>query len=301
MSFKRGQLRYFVTVAEEGQTTRAATKLHIAQPALSQAISHLECELGLVLLERHAHGVTLTAAGEAFLRKACLAVDREQDAALTARALARAANGIIEMGFVGPPPIVSTPELFAAFADTHPESEVSFRDLPFPRGATLSWLEEVDVAFCHPPTVDSGVRVQAVRVEPRAVVAHTSHPLARQTELTVAEVLDETFVSYHPEVQRTWAGFHSLDDHRGTPPRHMTVDHAASSLQMLGIMATRRAITTVPFSDAKLVQQVLPDVVAIPLRDAHPAVVSLVWRADNHTPLLQALVAAAGSFAVGGA
>ena len=57
MSFRRGQLKYFVTVAEEGQITRAAKKLHIAQPALSQAIAQLESQLEVRLLERRARGV----------------------------------------------------------------------------------------------------------------------------------------------------------------------------------------------------------------------------------------------------
>src|SRR6476646_12004519 len=75
MPFRPGQLLYFVTVAEEGQVTRAARKLEIAQPALSQAIAQLEGELGLQLLERHARGGTLTAAGEICLPKARAAVD----------------------------------------------------------------------------------------------------------------------------------------------------------------------------------------------------------------------------------
>ncbi len=104
MPFRPGQLHYFVTVAQEGQITRAARKLHIAQPALSQAIAQLETDLGLKLLERHARGVTLTEAGEKFLEKARVAVAADRDALQTAQSLARAQTGVIEFGFLGTPP-----------------------------------------------------------------------------------------------------------------------------------------------------------------------------------------------------
>jgi DNA-binding transcriptional LysR family regulator len=295
MSFKRGQLRYFVTVADEGQITRAAARLHIAQPALSQAIAHLEADLGVALLERHARGVTLTRAGQAFLPKARAAVTSEHELEVAAQALARSARGIIEMGFIGPPPTISAPRLFAAFARARPEAQIALLDLPFPRGPTSVWIEEVDVAFCHPPELEPGIRVQPVRAEPRAVVAHRSHPLAERADLSVADVLDETFISYHPEVQAAWAGFHSLDDHRGAPPPALTVDRVRTALQMLGIITTRRAITTLPLSDAKIVQSAVADVVAIPLRDADPAVLSLIWHADDHHPLVATLVDVAES------
>jgi DNA-binding transcriptional LysR family regulator len=298
MSIKRGQLRYFVTVADEGQITRAAAKLHIAQPALSQAIAHLESELGVALLERHARGVSLTSAGEAFLPKARAAVASERELEIAAESLTRSARGILDLGFIGPPPTMNAPLLFDAFARARPEAQVCFHDLRFPNGPTTTWLEGVDTAFCHPPAAETGVRVQAVRVEPRAVVLPRSHPLADRAELSVADVLDETFVSYHPNVQPAWAGFHSLDDHRGEPPRSVTVDRAQTSLEMLGIMSTRQAVTSVPLSDAKIVESVVAQVVAIPLSDAHPAVLSLVWNEENRHPLVAVLVAVAEALAV---
>jgi DNA-binding transcriptional LysR family regulator len=297
MSFRRGHLRYFVTVAQEGQITRAAAKLHIAQPALSHAIAQLESELGVQLLERHPRGVTLTAAGEAFLPKAREALAKAQEATVTAQALARGVKGVVELGFIGPPPAISMPQLLAAFARMMPEAEVSLHDLPFPRGSTVSWLADVDLALCHPPALERGIGVQAVRCEPRALMMTRSHPLAQLEELTLADVLDETFVSYHPDVQPEWAGFHSLDDHRGGPPRSMTVDHAASTLQMLGIMTTSDAVTVVPQCDARIAQQVLPEVVATPVRDARPAVLSLVWDTGRQHPLAEGLVAVAAELA----
>jgi DNA-binding transcriptional LysR family regulator len=297
--FSQGQLRYFVTVSEEGQITRAAKRLHLAQPALSQAIAQLESELGVELLVRHPRGVTLTSAGEAFLVKARAVLAAEAETAQTALSLRRAASDAIAVGFIGPPPSISTPQLFGAFAERNPRAQVSFLDLSFPRGRTSSWLEAVDVAFCHTPLSEQGLCAQPVRIEPRAVVAHREHALACRSELAVADVLDETFVSYHPDVQAEWAGFHSLDDHRGGPPGQLTRDHALSTLQMLGIMSTAPAITIVPYTDAELARQVLPDVVAIPLHDAAPAVVSLIWREDTGSRLVEGLVDAARRLAPG--
>ncbi|MGA2452752.1 MAG: LysR family transcriptional regulator [Solirubrobacteraceae bacterium] len=204
--FSQGQLRYFVTVSEEGQITRAARKLHLAQPALSQAIAQLESQLGIELFVRHPRGVTLTDAGAVFLVKARAALAAEAETAQTALALRRAANAAITIGFIGPPPAISTPALFAAFAEHNSHAEIAFQDLPFPCGATSTWLANVDVAISHSPAAERGVSVQPVRVEPRAAVVRRDHALAASSELELADVLGETFVSYHPDVQPAWGG-----------------------------------------------------------------------------------------------
>jgi DNA-binding transcriptional LysR family regulator len=296
--FSQVQLRYFVTVSEEGQITRAARKLHLAQPALSQAIAQLEAELDLELFIRHPRGVTLTSAGETFLEKARAALAAEEDTAQTALSLRRAASASIVVGFIGPPPTLSMPGLFDAFAERHPDAEISFQDLPFPRGATYSWLADVDVAVCQRPAAERGVSVQPVREEPRAVVVNRRHALAGRPQLGVADVLDQTFISYHPRVQPEWAGFHSLDDHRGAPPASSTNDQALTSLQMLGVMSSSRALTTIPYGDAKLALLVLSGAVAIPLHEAAPASVSLVWREELRNPLLDDLIKSAKRLAL---
>jgi DNA-binding transcriptional LysR family regulator len=298
--FSQGQLRYFVTVAEEGQITRAARKLHIAQPALSQALAQLESELDIELFVRHPRGVTLTPAGTAFLAKARAALAAEAETAQMALALRRAASATIMVGFVGPPPAISTPWLFKRFSAANPEARISFQDMAFPCGATWSWLADVDVALCQLPRVEEGVSTRPVRVEPRAVVVHRDHALAEHTELELADVLDETFVGYHPDVQPAWASFRSLDDHRGGPPASLSDDRALTALQILGILSSPRAITTLPYADARVGAQVLSDVVALPLRDAAPAVVSLTWRTDTTNALVEQLVATATEDAASG-
>ena len=298
MPFRPTHLRYFVTVAEEGQVTSAARRLEIAQPALSQAISQLETELGLQLLERHARGVKLTPEGEAFLEKARVAVESELEAEREALALASTAHDVLKVGFVGPPPTITTGELFSAFATAFPSAEVAFRDLPFPRGTTRSWLEPVDVAFCHQPDVGPSILTQVVRTEPRVVIARRSHPLSESGGLGVDSVLDQTFISYHPNVQPAWSSFHSLDEHRGGPPESMTADWAETPMQMLGIMSSCEAITTLPACDGKLIEDAITDLVAIPLSGASPALLSLVCPADDCPPLAGALLRIAAELSV---
>ncbi len=296
MPFKRGHLFYFVTVADEGQLTRAAAKLDIAQPALSQAMLQLECELGFQLLERHPRGVTLTPAGEAFLEKARRAVASDTDAAETARWLGRAARGTIEFGFVGTPPGLDSPRQLAAFSEQHPDIDIRYRELPFPSLSTSAWLAEVDVAVCHAPPADPQIWTRALRFEPRVVLAAERHPICASGELAVDEVLDETFVGFHPSISPAWAGFWSLDDHRGGPPGRLTADRAANPHEVLASLAVRSAITTVPASVARVIMSLPAGVVAIPLRDAAPASIVLVGHQSRQNPLVDAFLDFADRF-----
>jgi DNA-binding transcriptional LysR family regulator len=289
------QLRYLVTIAEEGSITTAAKRLKVAQPTLSQALTQLESELGVKLIERSSHGANLTPAGVAFLLKARAAAAAEADAIETAEELARTSRGGITVGFVGPPPAIARPELFAALEKEHPNAQVFFRELAFPHGTTRAWLAGVDVAISHSPIPEDGVGVQPLREEPRTLVMHRGHPLARRQELAAADALDECFVSYHPDVQPGWAAFHSLDDCRGGPPRQQSADHALTPLEMLGIVSTSHAITSAPYEDARLAEVTLTQIAAVPLSDIEPVVISLTWRIDNHNPLIGALTAAARS------
>jgi DNA-binding transcriptional LysR family regulator len=295
VSFRRGHLRYFVAVVEEGQITRAAVRLHIAQPALSHAIAQLEDEVGVQLLERHARGVTPTGAGAALYLKARTAVAANQDALDTARSLARAQSGAIEFGFLGAPPGLDSPAALAAFGDAHPEIQIRYHDLSFPTPPTSTWIADVDIAVCHAPPADPAVWEQPLRTEPRVVLAPRRHAVAERGELDVADVIDEIFISLHPSVDERWAGFWSLDDHRGSPPTRTTPDEALNPQEILAALAVREAITTVPASVANVIVNVLPTTVAVPLRDAAPSRIMLVGHEGRANPLVETVVSFAAA------
>jgi DNA-binding transcriptional LysR family regulator len=290
MTFKRGHLLYFVTVAEQGQITSAARRLQIAQPALSRAIAQLESDLGFRLLKRNARGVTLTPAGEAFLQTARAAVSAWSDAVASAQSMSRVRRGTLEFGFLGVPPGLDSPGILATFARAYPEIDIRYRELPFPTVGTSAWLGDVDVAACHLPPADREVWVQVLRTEPRMVLAPARHRLAVARELSVADLLDETFISFHASVAAEWASFWSLDDHRGGPPARLTTDGAANPHEVLAALAVRQAITTVPASVAALIANVMSGVVAVPLIDGAHATIALVGHEDRANPLAETML-----------
>jgi DNA-binding transcriptional LysR family regulator len=290
MTFRRGHLEYFVAVAEEGQITSAARRLGVAQPALSQAIAQLESETGLTLLERHARGVRMTPAGESFYAKARLAVAATGEALNTARSLARAQEGVIEFGFLGAPPSIEGRIEMEGFALAYPEIEIRYRDMVFPTNPTSSWLGDVDVAVCHLPPPDEAVWSKVVRREPRVALVPAGHPLAAREQLHVADLLDEPYIGLSPAVDPEWAGFWSLDDHRGGPPRHLTDAHASNPQEVLAALGGGEAVTIVPLAAANVLSNVLAGTAAIPVRDAAPSRIALVGHRDMRNPLVATLV-----------
>lgn len=145
------------------------------------------------------------------------------------------------------------------------------------------------MVLSHPPQAEPEIWTQTVFTQPRVVVAPKSHPLAKRSELMVAEVLDETFLGVHPSVQTEWAGFWNLDDYRGGPAPNQSKHRAVNSQERFAMIAGGQAITTLSAGYASIVAKILTNVVAIPLRDADPVLVTLLGREDRTNPLVEAL------------
>jgi DNA-binding transcriptional LysR family regulator len=190
------QLRYFVAVAETGNISRAAQKIFLTQPALSRQIKALEDEIGQCLLERRAHSIKLTAAGECMLREAREVLQRADQALERVRSLST--GGRLRIGYA--PSLASgflSPAV-ANFTQVHPGTRVEMFDLSTEEMLTGLESGKLDVVVTVTP--DNQVRglrwAPLVRSSWRLAVS-LKHPLARATKVKPAEVGHEPLLVYN--------------------------------------------------------------------------------------------------------
>ena len=213
------QLRYFVAVAQEGQMTRAARRLALAQPALSQAMARLETQVGAQLLERHPRGLALTQAGDAFLEKAQATLAAMDDVQATARSWARQQEDRLHIGFMSLTPPMMAGDLFSCFMADHPSATIEWRQLGYPSLSPRDWLGGSDAGLIWFAPTGPGLAVQPIRTSPLVVAMTNTHPLAGCSELRVEDVLDETFPGVVDWCDPGWLGYWGLDGYRGAPTR----------------------------------------------------------------------------------
>lgn len=187
-------IRYFVAVAETGNVTRAAQRLHIAQPSLSAAIKQLEQQLGVELLARYGRRVTVTVAGELLLRRGRELLKHAEAVAAEVRGQDAAASGRLRLGVSPTARFGVAPELLAACAAQAPA--VMLYTTEDTTGALLRDVADgsldVAITFCAP--AHSGVELALLREEPAIVHLPADHRLADRASLTLPELAEETIL-----------------------------------------------------------------------------------------------------------
>jgi DNA-binding transcriptional LysR family regulator len=180
------QLRYFVALAAELHFGRAAEKLHIAQPALSQQIKSLESELGLRLLERTSRGVVLTDAGNRLLAEARGVVDRFEEAVETMRRVKQGTVGALRVGvFPGPLRSVLPPALVDLRRE-RPDVDVETRFVPTDEQLRALLESRLDLALLPSlgqVNMPAPLQARVVHREPLGIAVPAAHPLAQKPAL----------------------------------------------------------------------------------------------------------------------
>jgi DNA-binding transcriptional LysR family regulator len=242
-------LRYFVGVADELHFGRAAQRLGISQPPLSQQIKALEDELGVALFERTSRQVTLTGPGRLFLVEARRTLAQAAHAIDIARRAQQGEVGEVSIGFSSSVPFTSlVVEALSAFREARPAVRLDLTEMP--RGDQIEALmqERIDVGFIRGferPSLSAPISVRLLLTEQLLVALRSDHPLAgRDRDPTVDDLRDEPFVLY----QRAFgAGFNEhltqLCARAGFTPR--VVQEATGLSTLLGLVAAGMGITAI--------------------------------------------------------
>ncbi|HSY43180.1 MAG TPA: LysR substrate-binding domain-containing protein [Candidatus Acidoferrum sp.] len=179
-------LRYFAAVAEALNFTKAATKLRLAQPALSRQVSDLEDELGVDLLKRTSHGVTLTAEGKLFLADTKKILQLADESITKVRALARGEVGELQVGYVPPLDLHILPSALAEFRKATPGVKVVLHDLGTDELCEALRDGKLHLAIMMQPGEEliAGLEFEEIGRYPFFVAMASTHPLSRMKEIS---------------------------------------------------------------------------------------------------------------------
>lgn len=288
------ELRYlvsFVAVAEELHFGRAARRLQMAQPPLSQQIRQLERELGVQLFERNTRSVRLTSAGEAFVAPVKRVLDDLDLATRAVKAAGRGEYGRVTVGFAGASSHESLPLLTRAVRTAHPGLELVMKGQTYANVALARVADgSLDLGFVRLPVNLPGVEARVIDEEEMICALPSDHPLARREQIAIEDLAEESFVSFPANAGSSVrdatveacvaAGFH---------PR--VVQEAPDSYTILALVAAGVGVT-LTLTSCQHIQQT--GLVYRPL--AGPGIrlqAALAWRADNPSAALRTVLAIA--------
>jgi len=240
-------LRYFIAVAEELHFGRAAERLCIAQPPLSQQIQQLERELGFRLFHRTQRHVELTAAGQLMLEEAREVLAGLERAAAAGRRVARGEVGWIGIGFVGTATYEFLPAALSAFRALHPEVELVLRELVSAKQVQALRDKRIHIGLARPGVVEKGIVSVPLYQEPLVAALPTRHPLAQREHLTLAALAEEPFILFPRHPKPSYADYLiSLCEGVGFSPQ--VVQEAAEIHTAISLVAAALGVTLVPAS-----------------------------------------------------
>lgn len=286
-------LRYFIAVAEELHFTRAAERLHIGQPPLSQAIQALEADIGAQLFARTKRSVRLTEAGRLFLTDARRILALSDQAGETARRAGRGEAGELRVGFTFSTPL--TP-LFAAvinrYRRAYPHVTLTLHEM-----ATLRQLDgltqrTLDLGFIRPPDRGPGeeLKLTPMREDPLVAVLPTTIALARKDTIEMRDLTGMPFVMYPPGAGTgIYPQIFRLCREAGFVPNAALEAGEASTI--IGLVAAGCGVSLLP----KAFDRIRMDGVCYrPIADeAATTTLLLAQRGDEVSPLVEAFVALA--------
>lgn len=289
------RLRYFVVLAEELHFGNAARKLHIAQPALTQNLRHLEDELGLPLLLRTSRRVALTEAGQALLPDARSLLAQADALHQRMQAMAAGEAGTLRINYSRSAPGGRSSAIVQRFRAAHPAVRLEINSQFTARSVEEVLADQVDAAFVRlPVTADGspirGLQELALDTEPLVVGLPQKHRLARRRRLTPEDLREEPLVTGSPE--RAPGFYRELFRQVWPVGSPRIVLREPDEEHMLRAVAAGTGITILTQSRAATIQ--IPGVVIKTFAEPQPqTALGLLWKKGNRSRALAAFLAIA--------
>lgn len=276
-------LRSFIVVAEELHFSRAALRLGISQPPLSQQIRLLERELGVELFRRSASGVTLSDAGHVLRRSAQRILEDAEGMQQLATRIRAGHVGVLRVGFVGSALYGPLPGLIRATRARLPDVTVTLEEIETGDQIQALLNHHIDVGVLRPPVQAHGLSHRHVFEEPLVAVLPDDHPLASRPHIDVGDLRDDEFVLFPRQLGvGLWDLVVSSCKAAGFQPQIVReVEHIHT---MVGLVASGVGVTLVPASVHRLR---VPKAAYLPLEPATGnTVLSIAWNSDDDSPHL---------------
>lgn len=281
-------LHVFAVVAEELHFGRAAQRLHLSQPPLSQSVRKLEEELGVQLLERTTRSVRLTSAG-AELQRRIRMMAAEHDA--TIRHVRQAASGEAGQLTIGLTPSAAysnVPQALFAFRQRYPGVMLDLQEMNSSEMPEALHQRRLDLALLRPPFADADLAPVSLYSEPMVLALRADHPLAAKRWVTMAQVLELELVGYARDRSRYFSQvLRQMIEVAGKPAN---IVQESMIPTILTLVEAGFGAAVVPASLARMRMDVLA-YVGIRGPGAFRAELAAARHPDNHNPLVDAFVA----------
>jgi DNA-binding transcriptional LysR family regulator len=279
-------LRYFAAVAETRHFGRAAERLHIAQPALSQSVRQLEAELGTPLFTRTTRQVNLTAAGEFLFAETTRLLGAVEDSVRGVRRLAAGRLGLLRVGYTGTAVYTQLPRIARLLKAELPDVAVEIHaDLLTPAQADLLLDGRLDLGVLRPPVTGEDLELRTIAVERLVLALPADHRLVGEPRIAMSDLRPEPFVRYsdtHSAVND--AVLRSCRESRFAPRFEHEAPGTAVLLALvsagLGIALVPEGVRAAP----------LEGVVFREVPDAATTELAVAWRRSSTAPLVATVV-----------
>lgn len=277
MMIELRHLRYFIAVAEELHFGRAAQRLHISQPPLSQQILQLEQALDAQLFTRTNRSVQLTPAGQSFLQDARAVLLQVEQAAGRAARIHHGQQGELRIGFTSSAPFTGlVSDALYHYRQSWPEVHIQMQE--YNTRQQLAPLHEgrLDLGVMRNTPLPEDLQHRLLLREPLCAVVHHAHPLAQTTSISIRALASEPFVFFDAQGGTALYGEILALLHRYQIKPYITQE-VGEAMTILGLVATGLGVSILPASFARAR---LAEVAWIPLQESDAiSEVWLVWSA----------------------